>query len=124
MTLNSILTKVVLADSQRKSRFHTGSGQLVLTVDIVPAFISSVARAVLGRRPNLPWLTYPAIRFLANRLQGRRLFEFGSGSSTLWYADRASEVYSIENDGEWFADIQQQIAPKVNCHLTLAKTDS
>ena len=51
----------------------------------------------------LPWVTYPYIDFIESRLnKNMNIFEFGSGSSTIWYADRVSNVFSIEHDVYWF----------------------
>ena len=35
-------------------------------------------------------------------------FEFGSGRSTKWFADKISFYYSIEGDFEWFKKIKSE----------------
>ncbi len=46
-----------------------------------------------------PWITFRAILFLDAILQkDMKLWEFGSGSSTLYFAKRVTQVYSVEND--------------------------
>src|SRR5262245_36157876 len=41
----------------------------------------------------MPWITYPAIRLLDERVPSKsRVFEYGGGHSTLWWAERAYEV--------------------------------
>jgi hypothetical protein len=51
----------------------------------------------------LPWITYPALRFLEPRLsRSMEVFEFGSGNSTLWWAERVARVTSCEHDAQWF----------------------
>lgn len=50
----------------------------------------------------LPWLCYPAISLLSQRIRpGFRVFEFGSGYSTLWWASRVEQVISCEHDEAW-----------------------
>lgn len=50
----------------------------------------------------IPWFTYSATCFLKERLPGdAKVFEYGSGSSTLWWAERAAEVYSVEHNQKW-----------------------
>jgi hypothetical protein len=50
----------------------------------------------------IPWITYPAIRFLEPRIEATfNVFEFGSGLSTLWWAERAASITSVEHDREW-----------------------
>jgi hypothetical protein len=50
---------------------------------------------------DVPWWTYRAIdvveAWLAARPHPIRVFEYGSGASTLWLARRADEVHSVEH---------------------------
>lgn len=51
----------------------------------------------------VPWYTYPAIRFLAERVpDSASVFEFGMGYSTLWWSKRADKVRACEHDQSWF----------------------
>lgn len=51
---------------------------------------------------DVPWWTFRAIdhveRHLAARGGEARVFEFGSGASTVWLAKRSGAVYSVEHD--------------------------
>lgn len=52
----------------------------------------------------LPWFSYPAIDWLAARIcADDRVFEWGSGSSTLWFCQRVKLVISIEHDARFVA---------------------
>lgn len=55
-------------------------------------------------RLDVPWWTFAASdevdRFLRDR-PGARVFEWGSGASTLWLAKRAGSVTSVEHDEAW-----------------------
>ena len=63
---------------------------------------SLAGRAVSRKGEPLPWYSYPAIDFLKRRdFAGKRVLEFGSGQSTLWWASRAQEVVSVEQDLDW-----------------------
>jgi len=54
----------------------------------------------------LPWITYPAIAFLAGRLHGgMSVFEYGCGASTLWWAQRVKDVTSVEHEREWYEKV-------------------
>jgi hypothetical protein len=58
----------------------------------------------------IPWFCYAAIDFLAERLAPEhRVFEFGSGNSTLWWAARAARVTAVEHDAEWAAKVRESI---------------
>ena len=62
----------------------------------------------------LPMYTYPAVHFLASRLRPeQRVFEFGSGYSTLWYAERVREVVAVEHDGAWVEELSAAARPNV-----------
>ncbi|MBR8826523.1 MAG: hypothetical protein DSM107014_01225 [Gomphosphaeria aponina SAG 52.96 = DSM 107014] len=59
---------------------------------------------------QLPWITFPAIELLENFLTNdMKVFEYGSGGSTLFFARRVSEVVSVEHDKSWFNDVSKQI---------------
>lgn len=65
----------------------------------------------------IPWITYPAIEFLSRRVtKGMVVFEYGCGGSTLWWASRVKEVYSVEHDSSWYA----KIAPTVPDNVKLS----
>lgn len=54
------------------------------------------------RHPDSPFYVPKAIRRIEGLLNtDSRVFEWGSGASTLWYAQRASQVVSTEHDEEW-----------------------
>ncbi len=77
---------------------------------------SAVRREPVDRdgRP-LPWWTYGAIRFLGPRLQpSMRVFEYGSGNSTLWLAERVGAVVSVEHDRAW----QERVAARAPANVT------
>jgi SAM-dependent methyltransferase len=58
-----------------------------------------------------PWVTFPAIEYLENRLKpGHRVFEWGSGGSTLFFADRAAEVISVEHEKAWHTAVAERLA--------------
>lgn len=61
---------------------------------------------------RLPWWTFDAVEAVDEMLAGKpdaRVFEWGSGASTLWLAARATEVVSIEHDGEWAREVQKRL---------------
>lgn len=55
----------------------------------------------------LPWVTYSFIDFIQDRISDKHhIFEYGSGNSTLFYAERAATVISVEHDKGWFDSIR------------------
>jgi hypothetical protein len=60
--------------------------------------------------PWEPWLTREAIEILDKTLfPSTKLFEFGSGGSTVWYARRCQFVDSIEHDADWLRIVNRAI---------------
>lgn len=51
----------------------------------------------------IPWYTYPAIEYLSQfDVSDKEVFEFGCGNSSLFWANRAKKVTSIEDNLTWF----------------------
>lgn len=76
---------------------------------------------VAGR--PIPWMNYCTVQFLRERLKPEfRVFEFGSGNSTLFFASRCAEVVSFESSSEWFRRMSKRIPP--NVRLMLRETET
>jgi predicted O-methyltransferase YrrM len=74
---------------------------LQLTRCFVPWWRSFNRQDTLDR-DALPWLTFPAVEFLKHTIRPHwKIFEFGSGASTIFFARRCKEVYSVEHDNAW-----------------------
>jgi predicted O-methyltransferase YrrM len=72
----------------------------------------------------LPWYTYPCIEWLAGRLQATDVvFEFGAGSSTLWYGQRVARVIAVEHDPAWFSRLADVAPTNVELELRQAASD-
>lgn len=58
----------------------------------------------------IPWVTYSFIDFISERLTKEMdIFEYGSGNSTFWYANRVNTVVSIEHDYDWYLRIKKSL---------------
>jgi hypothetical protein len=70
----------------------------------------------------IPWLTYPAIAFLNTFLTNdMRVYEFGTGGSTLFFAKRVKEVFSVEHDRPFHDTLITALANQniTNAHVQL-----
>lgn len=57
-----------------------------------------------------PWITFAAIRFLRNNLRkDMRVYEYGAGGSTLFFAKRVKEVISVEHDPVWRDQVMEAL---------------
>lgn len=67
-----------------------------------------------------PWLTFPAIAHLRQWLRPEmRVFEWGSGGSTLFFARRTASVVAVENDGDWARRVREACAAQGFTHATI-----
>jgi hypothetical protein len=69
----------------------------------------------------VPWWPY-ALTQLVDQLvsPSAEVLEFGSGASTLWWAERGNDVSSVEIDEKWASRVQEASAHlpgNVNLHL-------
>ena len=70
--------------------------------------------SVDGQHQPIPWLTYPALAFIAGRIRGdMSVFEYGSGNSTRWWGSRVARVVSCEHDESWFNKMSGQLPQNV-----------
>lgn len=70
----------------------------------------------------LPWYCYPFLYFVDKKsadgqFSDARLFEFGSGQSTLWWAARVREVVSVEDSESWYQYVIKKIPENATCQF-------
>ncbi len=65
----------------------------------------------MHEHPQLPWYTYDALLWLLENLPPRSgyAFEWGSGSSTMFFARHFNSLLTIEHNPKWFKQINGQI---------------
>lgn len=62
---------------------------------------------------QLPWMTYAAISWLEEFLRPEMsVFEWGSGGSSAFFAQRAKSVVSVEHDAAWFSSVVEALRQK------------
>jgi hypothetical protein len=63
----------------------------------------------------VPWFTYPAIEYIKQLdLSDKRVLEYGSGFSTMFWAKRARSVVSIEDNNGWYEQLKPQLPVNVD----------
>jgi len=106
-------------------------GRVIVNLISHPQYISRCIthNVINGKTPldlEVPWFSYAAIDFLNGFVQPHmRVFEFGSGGSTLFFARRASTVLSVEDNVSWFEWVTRRLEQKglTNAHLRLCPFD-
>ncbi|WP_406427826.1 class I SAM-dependent methyltransferase [Streptomyces sp. NBC_01589] len=82
---------------------------------------------VLRKSPltsRLPWLPFRVIERLEKHLTNEsRVFEFGGGGSTMWFADRVGEVVTVEHDDDWFRALKDAVSRRDNCQVLYRAAD-
>ena len=59
---------------------------------------------------DFPWIVFEAAEYLRRILhKDMVVFEYGSGSSTLFFSRRVSHIFSMEHDSSWYNHLSQII---------------
>lgn len=62
---------------------------------------------------RMPWITASAFRRLSSLIPPEaRIFEWGSGGSTLYFLDRGASISSVEHDQEWATKLISKLTPQ------------
>lgn len=82
-------------------------------------FKSTALGESVDRQGNpVPWFCYPAIDYLMRlNLSGKKVFEYGSGSSTLFWDKNADLVLSVEHDRGWFETVNKNLVGESKVYL-------
>jgi len=84
---------------------------------LVP-WLASLKRA--DSAPNVPWITFASSRWLERHLGTKyRVFEYGAGGSTKWFAERVSELVSVEHDPAWYEKVSEALRFFTNTTILL-----
>ena len=70
-------------------------------------------KAYRRAHPGVPWIAPAAVEFLEGYLKPTdEMLEFGSGRSTLWFAERVRHITSVEHNPDWHRQISSKITEK------------
>lgn len=93
-----------LEDRIREVVYRMGSRSYITASGYVQTLIDS--ELFDSNRKPIPWYTYSIIYFLKTRLRkDMTVFEFGSGSSTMFFSNHVQSVISIEHDYQWYQKV-------------------
>lgn len=72
-----------------------------------------------------PWLSDTVVDFLDRYVKkDHSVFEWGSGGSTVYLADKVRSIISVENDPEWHKQITDSLRSSDNANVILVSPDS
>jgi hypothetical protein len=78
-----------------------------------PRYVADRVRLAVHQRlhPDAPWLTAEATEALDQWLRPEHVgIEWGSGRSTVWFAQRVGRLVSVEHHAGWHATVAAQLA--------------
>lgn len=129
-----ILKKIISGDKEnkRKSRFHDERGQKIFIKDyfnFIRSLKSHFIKKLSGKIPEYPWLPYSATKFIINHIdkfKNKNILEFGAGCSTIFFAKNLSNIYSKEDNYEWYNFLKNKFIRKniKNIYLEFSKEKS
>lgn len=82
----------------------------------IPRWTRTLSKTTLSA--ELPWLPFVVIDRLEKHLtRSSKVFEFGGGGSTVWFANRVGEVVTVEHDPDWFPVLESAVGSRPGCTL-------
>lgn len=95
-----------------KGLWHTIAKDRDALMD-VPRWLIGKSLKTSTIEAELPWMCFSATRWLEKQMTSdSRLFEFGSGGSTLFWSARAGHVISVEHDAGWYEKVKMTLDEK------------
>lgn len=114
--IKKIITKLQLPDYLDEQQEAICLKNIEILINEYGFANSLNCKACVGREGfPIPWYTYPAIEYISQfDLKNKNIFEYGCGNSSLFYAGRAKNVVSVENNKEWYTTIHRKAPPNLN----------
>jgi hypothetical protein len=111
----TLLQRIITGDGMRRSRFHTQAGEFVdlRGLQYLPHCLWSVVLLKLGHRQEIPWLGFRVLRRLDGLIRPDwKVFESGSGMSSLFFASRCAQLVSVESEKDWYELLRIEFAKR------------
>jgi hypothetical protein len=64
-----------------------------------------------------PWWSFGSIEEADKIFRDKKIFEYGSGGSTVRYAEIAFSIISVEDDAQWLEKVERKMQARRNCKL-------
>jgi hypothetical protein len=108
--------RLITGNRKAGTRFHNHNGRLLDAggfLYLPQSILTTLAVKIAKRQPELPLLGFRAIQHLDRLIEPDwKLLEFGSGMSTVWFAQRCRELVSIEINPHWYEQVQAKLAQR------------
>ena len=91
-------------------RFRKVLSHLALHPFDIPFYLKNSLSTKSPLELELPWWSLPSIRYVEKKLSSKlKVFEWGSGGSTLFLGKRFNSVTSIEHEPKWLEKVDAEI---------------
>lgn len=88
-------------------------------------YIKSIISGRNHDSPPLPWMNYDAINYIDQTIKNSpNVFEYGSGSSTLYWAGKGAKIVSIEHEASFYENLKMKLDTNVVYHLIEPQAES
>lgn len=105
-------------------RFTKLIGNLIFNPDLIIPWVRwSLLNKKMSFEIEMPWWSFLAIEAMDRIAHGKRIFEWGSGGSTIRYGKVAEKIVSVEDDKKWLAVIREQCKKMPSVELIFAPFD-
>jgi predicted O-methyltransferase YrrM len=89
------------------------SRNLISNPDLILPYVSkSLLNNKLPLDHALPWWSFRAIEYADKLFPGKTIFEFGTGGSTVRYADVCKSITSVEDNQDWLKIVRNRLDAK------------
>jgi Methyltransferase domain len=100
-----------ITNTQRIAKLATS---LLARPQDLPRYLAALP--IWKRRPvdlRIPWWSFAAIDFIGKQCRPEfEVFEYGSGGSTLFFAERCKSVTAVEDHAEWRDSVEKALAAR------------
>ena len=127
------LSRIIIKERNAKQFYHSirrsGLKRAIWVLNYIEGTLggceSSKCKLPVDRfRCPLPWYTYPAIEYLQQfDFSKCDIFEYGSGNSSKFWAQRAQTVISVESDLKWYESGIHDLSSNQKLLLMTEKTE-
>jgi hypothetical protein len=110
--------KIYLKESITIRKKHPSAVPFIELIQLFPKWLKYLNTNKIPIIDGIPWLTFKTIDFLDKHVNCKSLvFEYGSGGSTFFFADRAKKIISVEHDKIWFQAVEKYLKEKKVCNV-------
>lgn len=114
--------KSYIKECEKTRKDYPYNFDVLSLIRFFPKWYFSLSSGISSLDSGKPWLTYSAIQFLESFItKDMRVYEFGSGGSTVFFCKSAKEVVSTEHDPEWHHNVENYLTKHnySNCKVNL-----